>query len=111
MKNIMSKIICQLCKEEIETPDFGDGTFDYSDVYEYRGFSFHEKCFDEGIKRVDEKRQEVTEETEHSLKSQAGGEWMNGGYRTMKTDPHTGKPLLKNPKQPQKLTDYEDGIL
>jgi hypothetical protein len=107
----MSKIICQLCKKEIETPDFGDGVLDYSDVYEYRGFSFHGKCFDEGTKKVDEKRQEVMQETEHSLKSQAGGEWQNGGYKTMKVDRNTGSPLLENPKQPQKLTDYENGIL
>ncbi len=105
------KIICQHCKKEIETPDFGDGILDYSDIYDYRGFSFHERCFGSGIKKVDEKRQEVMEETEHSINSQVNGEWQSGGYRYMKTDPHTGKPLVKNLKQPQKLKDYENGIL
>lgn len=107
----MNEIICQLCKKEIETPDFGDGVFDCSDVYDYRGFSFHEKCFKEGVKKVDEKRKEVMEITEQSLKSQISGEWQNGGYKTMKIDHSTGRPLVKNPKQPQKLIDYENGIL
>ena len=105
------EITCQVCKKEIDTPDYGDGILDYSDVYEYRGFYFHEKCFDKGVKKVDEKRKEVIKETKHSLNSQIAGEWQNGGYKTMKVDPHTGKPLLKNPKQPQRLTDYENGIL
>lgn len=107
----MNKIICQYCKKEINTSDFGDGTFDYSDVYDYRGFSFHEKCFEEGVKKVEIRRKEIMEETEHSLKSQANGEWYNGGYKYMKTDPHTGKPLVKKVKEPQKLKDYEEGIL
>lgn len=53
-------IVCQLCKKEIETPDFGDGILNYSDVYEYRGFTFHEKCFDKGIKMINEKKKEQT---------------------------------------------------
>lgn len=100
-RKTMNKIICQLCKDEV---------LDCSDVYNYRGFPFHEKCFDEGVKKVDEKRQEVMKENEYSLLSQSAGEWMNGGYRTMKTD-ITGKPIIKNPKQSQRLTDYENGIL
>jgi len=104
-------IICQLCKQEIDTHDYGDKVLDYSDVYDYRGFSFHGKCFSEGIKRVDEKRQEVIQETEHALKSQANGEWFNGGYKYMKIDSSTGHPIVKNPKEPQKLKDYEKGIL
>jgi len=106
----MSEIICQLCKKEIETPDYGDGVLDYSDVYEYRGFSFHEKCFDEGVKKVDAKRQEVSEITQHSIRSQAQGEWMNGGYKYMKVD-SAGNPIVKNPKEPQQLKDYEKGVL
>jgi len=97
----MKKEICQLCKEEL---------IDDSDTYDYRGFAFHEKCFDEGIKKVDFRRQEVMEETEHSIKSQAGGEWNNGGYKTMKTDQLTGNPITKV-KEPQRLKDYENGIL
>jgi hypothetical protein len=104
-------IICQLCKKVIETPDYGDGVLDMSDVYEYRGFTFHETCFDEGSRAVERKRAEVITETKASLESQANGEWVNGGYKNMNTDPHTGKPLVKHPKEPQKLTDYENGIL
>lgn len=55
----MKEIICQNCKKEIDTPDFGDGTLDYSDVYDYRGFSFHGKCLEEGIEKVEYKRAEV----------------------------------------------------
>ena len=105
----MSIIICQLCKKEIETPDYGDGVLDYSNVYEYRGFSFHEKCFDEGVKKVDYKRREVIEVVEHSIRSQADGEWQNGGYKTMKTDAG-GCPITKV-KEPSIIQDYENGIL
>lgn len=31
----MDRLICQLCKKEIETPDYGDGILDESDVYEW----------------------------------------------------------------------------
>lgn len=103
-------IICQLCEKPIETPDFGDGILDYSQVYNYRGFDFHEECFDEGCKKVDYKRQEASEQMEHSLKSQQAGEWLNGGYKTMKTT-IDGVPIVKNPKIPQIVKDYEDGKL
>jgi len=103
--------ICQLCKKPIEIPAYGDGLYDYSDAWDYRGFVFHEKCFEEGCKKVDERRDDVITETEHSLNSQRGGEWINGGYKTMKTDPHTGKPLLKKVNEPAKLKNYEKGIL
>lgn len=102
-------MICQLCKETIDTPDFGDGVLDMSDVYDYRGFTFHEKCFDEGCKKVDYKREEVMEVVDHSVRSQADGEWQNGGYKTMKTDA-SGKPITKV-KEPMILQDYENGIL
>lgn len=105
----MRNEICQLCKEVIDTPDFGDGILDYSNLYEYRGFVFHEKCFREGCDKVDGKRQEVKEVTEHSIRSQADGEWHNGGYKTMKTDVG-GRPITKV-KEPQILTDYENGKL
>lgn len=103
-------MLCQLCHKKIDTPDYGDGILDYSDVYEYRGFKFHEKCFDDGVERVDQKRAEVIQETEAALKSQANGEWMNGGYKKMKTNPD-GSPQVNSPKTPQKLKDYENGIL
>jgi len=106
----MTDIICQHCKNKIDTPDFGDGVLDYSDVYDYRGFSFHGKCFNEGIKKVDEKRRQVSEVVEASVKSQASGEWANGGYKTMKTDV-SGRPIPSKTKEPQILQDYEKGIL
>lgn len=49
------------------------------------------------------------EVTEHSIRSQADGEWANGGYKTMKTDAG-GRPITKV-KEPQILKDYEDGKL
>ena len=97
----MEKEICQLCKSDL---------VEDSDTYEYRGFLFHEKCFDEGCEKVDGKRKEVAEVTEKSLRSQSGGEWMNGGYKTMKTDV-SGSPISSNVKEPQILKDYENGIL
>lgn len=103
-------IICQHCRKEIETPDYGDGVIDYSDVYEYRGFSFHEDCFDEGVKRVDYKRSEVSETVNATVKSQSGGEWQNGGYKYMKTDV-SGRPIPTNVTEPKILKDYEKGIL
>jgi len=48
---------CQICKKQ----------FDDSETYEYRGFLFCEEHFDEGIKRVDEKRSFVMEVTEKSV--------------------------------------------
>jgi hypothetical protein len=95
----MSKNKCQLCKE----------LFDDSETYEYRGFMFCEEHFDEGIKRVDEKRSFVIETTEKSVRSQADGEWQNGGYKTMKTDAG-GRPITKV-KEPQVLQEYERGEL
>ena len=90
---------CQLCKE----------MFDDSETYEYRGFLFCDEHFDEGIKRVDEKRSFVMETTEKSVRSQVDGEWANGGHKTMKTDA-SGRPITKV-REPQVLKDYEEGKL
>lgn len=97
MSNTQNK--CQLCKS----------MFDDSDTYEYRGFLFCAEHFDEGIKRVDEKRSFVMKTTESSVRSQADGEWHNGGYKTMKTDAG-GRPITKA-KEPQVLQEYERGEL
>jgi hypothetical protein len=83
--------------------------FDDSETYEYRGFMFCNEHFDEGIKRVDEKRSFVMEVTEKSTRSQADGEWSNGGYKTMKTD-SSGRPITKI-KEPLVLEEYERGEL
>lgn len=106
----MQAIICQYCKKEIETPDFGDGTFDYSDVYEYRRFDFHGECFDKGVEKVEYKRSQVIETVDASIKSQANGEWNNGGYKTMKVD-NSGRPIPSKVTEPQILKDYENGVL
>lgn len=90
---------CQVCKE----------MFDDSETYEYRGFTFCEEHFDEGIEKVDYKRSEVIETVDKSSRSQADGEWQRGGYKTMKVD-EGGRPVTKV-KEPQILKDYEDGVL
>lgn len=103
--------ICQLCKEEIECPDYGDGVLDYSDLYEYRGFTFHGKCHKEGCKKVDAKRQEVMEVTEYSVKSQRNGEFRNNRSKYhLGNVASDGLPIMKV-KEPQILKDYENGIL
>jgi len=81
-----------------------------SDAYEYRGFIFCEEHFDKGQEKVEYKRQQVIEVVDHSIKSQAGGEWANGGYKTMKTD-KGGNPIPSKINEPQILKDYEKGIL
>lgn len=102
---------CSLCHEIIETPDYGDGTYDESDVYEYRGFYFHAKCFEKGCEKVDERRREVMEVTEKSIMSQRRGEFVNnhGKYHLGNVAPD-GLPIIK-PKEPQILQDYENGKL
>lgn len=95
----MNKNKCQICK------DF----FDDSETYEYRGFLFCQTHFDEGCKKVDYKRKEVMKETEKSTRSQADGKWIRGGYKYMKTD-ESGRPITKI-KEPQRIQDYEKGIL
>lgn len=87
---------CYQCKKQL---------IDDSDTYEYRGILAHEKCFDEAIKKRDFERQEAMTETEASVRSQADGEWQNGGYKTMKTDA-SGRPITKI-KEPQRLKAYE----
>jgi hypothetical protein len=91
----MSK--CIICKQE----------FDDDQMYEYRGVLACEEHFDEAIEKRDYQRQQVIETTEASVRSQAGGEWQNGGYKTMKVD-KGGRPITKI-KEPQILKDYEDG--
>lgn len=87
---------CSVCGEELLE----------SETYEYRGAFSCSKHHEESIKKRDFERQEVMAETEHSIRSQLDGEWHNGGYKTMKTDPHTGRPMGKV-KEPQRLKEYE----
>lgn len=111
MEHIKDIFICQNCKQEIDTPDFGDGTYDCSDVYEYRGFYFHEKCFDDCCKKVDYRRQEVMEVTEASIKSQRTGEFINNSRKyNLSNVASDGLPNIKS-KESQILKDYENSIL
>ena len=92
---------CEICKKEFED----------SDTYEYRGFLFCEPHFDEGIKRVDEKRSFVMEVTEKSIVSQRNGEFKNNPQKyNMNNVASDGLPIMKV-KEPQILQDYENGIL
>lgn len=91
---------CRICKN----------VFREGGMYEYRGFLFCEEHIDEGEGKVDNKRKEVSKVTEASVKSQANGEWANGGYKHMKTD-ISGRPIPTKVKEPLILQDYEKGIL
>lgn len=102
---------CQLCKKEIETPDYGDGVLDYSDVYEYRGFNFHEKCFDEGVKAVDGKREFVMEVINKAVESQRTGEFANNPDKyNLNNVASDGLPIVKV-NEPIVLQEYEKGNL
>lgn len=91
---------CAICHE-----DFPD-----SELYEYRGVTACEPHFKELQEKRDYQRKQVIETTEKSVKSQADGEWANGGYKTMKTD-MGGNPIPSKTKEPLALKDYEDGKL
>lgn len=88
---------CAECGERI--PD--------SHASEYRGRIWCEgkHDFDEQVAKRDFERQEVIEEVEKSVRSQADGEWVNGGYKTMKAGAD-GKPITKI-KEPYRLRKYE----
>ena len=92
---------CQICKEK----------FSDSDTYEYRGFTFCQPHFDEGCKRVDEKRSFVIETVDKSVKSQRTGEFMNNRDKYhLGNVASDGLPIIKV-NEPQVLKDYESGIL
>lgn len=92
---------CQICKKY----------FDDSETYEYRGFMFCEEHFDEGIKRVDEKRGFVMETVAKSTESQRKGEFVNNPEKyNINNVASDGLPVIKV-KEPKVLKDYEKGIL
>jgi hypothetical protein len=92
---------CQICKDY----------FDDSETYEYRGFMFCQEHFDEGIKRVDEKRSFVMEVTEKSVMSQRNGEFVNNRQKyNLGNVAADGLPIVKV-KEPQVLQEYERGEL
>ena len=90
---------CAICGEELSD----------SECYEYRGVYSCAKDFDELCEKREAQRQNVMEVTEASVRSQADGEWQNGGYKTMKTDA-AGRPITRV-KEPLILKDYEEGKL
>lgn len=91
---------CAICHEELTD----------SECYEYRGAYACQKHFEEMTQKRDEQREKVMELTEKSVRSQMDGQWANGGYKTMKTDPHTGRPMGRV-REPLSLQDYENGNL
>lgn len=92
---------CQICKQQFED----------SDTYEYRGFIFCSAHFNEGIEKVDHKRQEVIETVEATTQSQRKGEFVNNTDKyNINNIASDGLPVIKV-KEPQILKDYEDGIL
>lgn len=79
-----------------------------SHASEYRGRVWCEDAhdFDEQVAKRDFQRSEVMAEMELSTRSQLDGQWANGGYKTMKTDPHTGRPMGEV-KESARLKIYE----
>jgi hypothetical protein len=90
---------CAICGEELSD----------SEAYEYRGAIACATHHDEMIEKRDYQRQQIIENTDKQIRSQADGEWMNGGYKTMKTGAD-GRPITKV-REPQAIKDYEDGKL
>lgn len=113
----MKQPICDFCGEYTlctctwETCSLCGATYSNFDpdekhgMYEYRGALGCSECIEEVRKKRDHERQEVMTETEHAIRSQADGEWQNGGYKTMHTD-KGGRPITKI-KEPLRLQEYE----
>lgn len=78
-----------------------------SHASEYRGrvWCEDEHDFEEQVAKREHERNEVMAELNATVRSQAGGEWMNGGYKTMKTD-RGGNPITKI-KEPLRVKEYE----
>lgn len=90
---------CAICQEELTD----------SETYEYRGVFSCAEHFKELQEKRDYQRKQVMEVVDHSVRSQADGEWQNGGYKTMKVG-HDGRPVTTI-KEPMSLKDYEEGKL
>lgn len=92
---------CQICKKQ----------FDDSETYEYRGFLFCEEHFDEGIAKVDGKREMVMETIEKSVKSQRSGEFVNNRTKyNLGNVAEDGLPIMKV-KEPMIEEEYRQGKL
>lgn len=92
---------CQICHLR-----FAD-----SETYEYRGFMFCEEHFEEGIKRVDRKRDFVMETLDKTIKSQRNGEFIHNRlkYHQGNVAPD-GLPIIPI-KPPMVEEEYRNGIL
>jgi hypothetical protein len=90
---------CSVCKKDISG---------WGEAYEYRGFLFCEEHLDDGTEKVDRKREEVMEVTNHSISSQRNGEFVNNrGKYHLGNVAADGLPIIV-PKEPQILKDYEN---
>lgn len=78
-----------------------------SHASEYRGriWCAEEHDFEEQVAKRDHQRKEVIDELNATVRSQADGEWANGGYKYMKTD-KSGRPIAKI-KEPLRVQEYE----
>ena len=92
---------CSLCGKTYSNYDPDEKHW----MYEYRGALGCHSCIEEVQAKRDHERSEVMQETEHAVRSQADGEWHNGGYKYMKTD-KSGRPITKV-KEPLRLQQYE----
>ena len=90
---------CYKCGEELAD----------NECYEYRGAFSCSEHLEEVSEAREIERKEVMQEMEASVKSQMGGQWMSGGYKTMKADPHTGKPIGKV-KESLRIQQYEGRV-
>lgn len=96
---------CALCGERYSNYDPDEN----HQIFEYRGVLGCSKCIDEVREKRDYQRQQIIETQDKMIRSQADGEWSNGGYKTMKTD-MSGRPMTKI-REPLSVKNYEDGIL
>ena len=77
------------------------------DMYEYRWFRSCWDCFESLQEKVDYKRKQVMEITNHSILSQRNWEFVNNRNTKLASD---WLPIM-NIKEPQILKDYENWIL
>lgn len=107
----MSGLVCQneWCNEIHVECSTCKKVLNQSDAYDYRGFIFCKEHFNEGQKKVENKRNEIIRTQDKMIRSQADGEWQNGGYKTMKVGAD-GRPITKI-KEPKIVEDYEKGVL
>lgn len=95
------------CNQRYEKCPICWKVFMESDMYEYRGFHSCWDCHDLLQEKVNYKRKEVMEITNHSTLSQRNWEFVNNKNTKLASD---WLPIMKI-KEPQILIDYENWIL